>query len=424
MTAPSLATVYRQHHAFVWRTLRCLGVADAAVDDAVQDVFLVAHRKLDAFEGRASLRTWLYEIARRVAWRHRQRAQADAVRSFELPDLDAALDLDDAVARAQALEIVRAFLDRLDEDKATVYVLAELGGLHGSEIAEDLGVNVNTVHARLRAARRDLERLLVRLRARDRASTLPRHDRIAPLLVREQPSAEQQRRSWAVLAAELGLGRAAPGWLGLGASKLAWIAGALAVPVVAVAVSVGVGRTEESPAASERVHVSSRVAVGKEASASPGPEAPREELEPAAAEPSSSAAADRPLLARSARPTSTASGVAKGDAPEAAGASSDDASPASTVPTADALHRELALVERIRSARLEDASQALALVRRYRGDHPQGALASEVAALEIEALCTTGDVAAARTAAERFAVRWPESSLHMSAVNPCEKTSR
>lgn len=399
MTAPSLTTVYRQHHAFVWRTLRCLGVADAAVDDAVQDVFLVVHRRLDEFEGRSALRTWLYEIARRVAWRHRQRAQADALRSFELPDLHAAPDLDDAVARAQALEIVRVFLDRIDEDKAAVYVLAELGGLHGSEIAADLGVNVNTVHARLRAARRELERLLVRLRARDRSEALPRADRLAPLLVREQPSAEQQRRTWAALAVQLGLG----------ASKLAWVVGgAVAVAFLGAASIVGQGRTEEPAAGDGRVQVSSRV-TDEPDPAPREPSAASPATDPSAHPPAPAPAAPRPApekLVRSSKPT----------------VSHAPAQPTAT--SNDALRRELALVEELRQARHAEPPRALELAARHRREHPRGALASEVAALEIEALCAKGDVAAAHLAAERFATRWPESSLRTSTSDPCDFTSR
>ena len=57
--APAFAAVYREHHGFVARTLRHLGVDPGRVDDAVQDTFLVVHRRLAEFEGRAALRTWL-----------------------------------------------------------------------------------------------------------------------------------------------------------------------------------------------------------------------------------------------------------------------------------------------------------------------------------------------------------------------------
>lgn len=410
MTSPSLASVYRQHHAFVWRTLRCLGVTDSAVDDAVQDVFLVVHRKLDAFEGRAAVRTWLYEIARRVAWRHRQRAQADAARSFELPDLHEAPDLEDAVARAQALEILRAFLGRIDEDKAAVYVLAELGGLHGSEIAADLGVNVNTVHARLRAARRELHRVLVRLRARDRS--LPSFDRIAPAVLREQPTAEQQRRTWAAVAAQLGLAPGVPVAATMISSTTAWVVGTVVASAAVVAIGLGWERAE-APAArptSAPAHASSRPSHDEEPPAPPSPSIPAlDRGEGGALGPSSAQAIDGTPARRPRR------AARAGDGPQEA---EPDAAPS------DALQRELALVEQIRAARREDAPRALDLVVRHRKDHPQGALASEVDALEIEALCASGERERARRAAERFATRWPESSLRADFAGACELASR
>src|SRR5687767_9349568 len=58
----SCDAIYAQHFRGIWRTLRRLGVSDAQLDDAAQDVFVVVHRKLHAFDGR-SLRGWLFAIA-------------------------------------------------------------------------------------------------------------------------------------------------------------------------------------------------------------------------------------------------------------------------------------------------------------------------------------------------------------------------
>jgi RNA polymerase sigma-70 factor (ECF subfamily) len=69
-----LSAVYEAHFRYVWRCLRSLGVHDAHLDDALQDVFIVAARKLADFDGGAELRTWLYAIALRIARKHRARA--------------------------------------------------------------------------------------------------------------------------------------------------------------------------------------------------------------------------------------------------------------------------------------------------------------------------------------------------------------
>src|SRR4051812_35575573 len=65
--------VYDENFAFVWRAVANRGVPAAAMDDVVQEVFLVVHRKLDDFEGRSTLRTWLGGIVRRVVADHKKK---------------------------------------------------------------------------------------------------------------------------------------------------------------------------------------------------------------------------------------------------------------------------------------------------------------------------------------------------------------
>ena len=77
--------VYEEHFAFVWRSMRRLGVPDRLLDDAAQDVFIVVHRRLGEFEGRSTLKSWLFAIARRVAHDHRRRVGRKE-RTEELPE--------------------------------------------------------------------------------------------------------------------------------------------------------------------------------------------------------------------------------------------------------------------------------------------------------------------------------------------------
>lgn len=156
--------LYEEHFAFVWRVARRLGVPEAALDDAVQEVFLVAHRRRESFEGRATVRSWLYGIVRRVARDHRatrrERLDADGV-----VDRPSPATAHDAVERAEALRILHRLLDGLDDDRREVFVLAELEQMPMPEVAALLGLNVNTAHARLRAARQSMEQGIARLRA-------------------------------------------------------------------------------------------------------------------------------------------------------------------------------------------------------------------------------------------------------------------
>jgi RNA polymerase sigma-70 factor, ECF subfamily len=153
-----LAHVYRENVAFVHRSVRRLGAPEGAIEDVVQDVFLVAARRLDDFEGRADVRTWLFAIAtrvlkqhRRTTWRHLRRKEAVAAREAALPSVNA----DDLAARDASALLLR-LLDALDDDRRAVFVSMELEGMSAPEVAEALEVNPNTVYTRLRAARKQL----------------------------------------------------------------------------------------------------------------------------------------------------------------------------------------------------------------------------------------------------------------------------
>jgi RNA polymerase sigma-70 factor (ECF subfamily) len=162
--------VYDQWFDFVWRSVRRLGVPEASVDDVVQDVFLVVHRKLEGFEGRSTIKTWLFGIAMRVARDHRRarmrRPAEPLLRESVVPDASASPL--DATATKQAVELLHSLLDELEDDKRAVFVMAELEQMSAPEIAEALGVKLNTVYSRLRAARASFEMAVQRHRARDR----------------------------------------------------------------------------------------------------------------------------------------------------------------------------------------------------------------------------------------------------------------
>jgi RNA polymerase sigma-70 factor (ECF subfamily) len=165
---PSFEAVYEEHFAFVWRSLRRLGVPDRSLDDGAQDVFIVVHRRLGDFEGRSSLRSWLFAIARRVAHDHRRRIGRKE-RTEELPEAVAdprgATPAHDA-ERAEAVRVLHEILGGLDDDKREVFVLAELEQMTVPEIADAIGANVNTVYSRLRAARQGFEAAVARRLAR------------------------------------------------------------------------------------------------------------------------------------------------------------------------------------------------------------------------------------------------------------------
>jgi RNA polymerase sigma factor (sigma-70 family) len=156
----------RAHAGFLRERLRVLGVPAARLDDAAQDVLEVLARRIDAYDERYSVRQWMAGVARNVARHHRRRATREPAPLDTDPV--SADDPERAAARREACEVLARFLDELDEDRWAVFVLSEIEGLRGTEIAAELDVKLSTVYARLRSAQRGFDRALARRRARER----------------------------------------------------------------------------------------------------------------------------------------------------------------------------------------------------------------------------------------------------------------
>lgn len=389
------AAVYRTNHGFVWRTLRYLGVEPARLDDAVQDTFLVVHRRLAEFAGRAALRTWLFQIARRVASHYRRSAVREAARRGSLAEAEAVASPVGGVEQVESAELVRMFLDELDHDKAVVFVLAELEQWQAPEIAAELAVNLNTVYSRLRAARRQLERLVRRLDARERRGERRSGAQVLGALLLVVPPPPPPWR---------------PGPIGEPSVLADMVVGAWPIEPVRTTVSLAVagGNT-----------VAGLTVVGASLAAvlvfAPDPGPPAAAAPPAVAtrrsEPSRLAAAApavAPVIA--ARPLEPA----VTDAPPPIPASRRRAASDST------LADELALMESLRAALLAaDAPTALLLAERHRRRFPGGLFVEEAAAAAIEARCLVGERERARSEAAAFLARWPASALAARVSAQC-----
>ncbi len=149
----SFDEVYTAHVAYVWRVLRTFGVSEAQIEDAVQDAFVVVHRRLPEWEGRAQITTWLFAIARRVASAYRRKG-VGAQRTETLDhDPEGTTDTFAAMSRAQAAATVVSILETMDDDKRMVFALVELEQLAVPDVARMLDINLNTAYSRLRLAR-------------------------------------------------------------------------------------------------------------------------------------------------------------------------------------------------------------------------------------------------------------------------------
>ncbi len=147
--------VFREHAPFVWRAMRRLGVRDADVEDLCQEVFVIVHRKLPEFEGRSSMRTWIYGIALRVASDHRRRAHVRREQPTEsVPEERRSAPQLRELERERAKALLDAALSELDDDKRAVFVLYEIEQLDMKEVAEAVGCPLQTAYSRLHAARK------------------------------------------------------------------------------------------------------------------------------------------------------------------------------------------------------------------------------------------------------------------------------
>jgi RNA polymerase sigma-70 factor, ECF subfamily len=172
---PDFDALYDDYADFVWRNARRLGVSPSALDDVMQEVFLVAHRRLSELKRTDSLRAWIFSIVIRVVRGHRrtlrrkdphQRSATPTADPDQLPDAGASNPLAKA-EQTDAVRLLHQILGELDEAKRQVFVLAELEEMTETEISAAVGQNVNTVHSRLRAARRDFDQAVLRHRSRD-----------------------------------------------------------------------------------------------------------------------------------------------------------------------------------------------------------------------------------------------------------------
>jgi RNA polymerase sigma-70 factor, ECF subfamily len=167
----SLRDIYRDHYRTVWMSLRRLGVREDDVADATQEVFLVVHRKLAEFEGRSQLKTWLFGISMRVARDRRRKASFRLETSSDQLDAEAANDTlaqDAHAERNEACRTLEKVLEEMSPVHRVVFIMFELEGSSGEEIAETLGLPIGTVRSRLRLARETFERSAARIQLQAR----------------------------------------------------------------------------------------------------------------------------------------------------------------------------------------------------------------------------------------------------------------
>lgn len=151
---------------YVLETLRRLGVARADAEDVAHDVFLAVLKQLDTYDPTRPVKPWLFGFAFRVASQHRRKSRR--VELLESPEtlVDHGDRPDAQVATLRKRRMVELVLDEIELDRRAVFVLHDIDGCTGEEIARTLAIPLGTVYSRLRLAREDFAAKLRRLQAR------------------------------------------------------------------------------------------------------------------------------------------------------------------------------------------------------------------------------------------------------------------
>jgi RNA polymerase sigma factor (sigma-70 family) len=375
---PSFEALYAEHYDFLWRCALRLGADPKDVEDVVQEAFMIALRRYDETDftsGGARPSTWLFAILHNVLRNHtrgerRRRARLEAVALTEQSRVASDLQTKSSLG----LRLLDEFLADLDPDRRTVFVLADLEGMRGPEIAHALGLNPNTVRSRLRGARQAFSACFEhegeQVVAEAANVAAPAEARSRGLVLLALPG-----KSWASTS-----GAGAWGWL----SSLRGLAviGSLTVAGVAVIASV-----QGQPRGSPSVDVAASIA---------------EESEPT----------PTPIASEVRLDDETAAIVIEAKPPRASSHGRED------VPEPVSSSEALAILERARAAMKEDdAAAALVLIEGQRG-WPT-ALDAHRIALEIGALCRTGESQRARARAHAWQQTHEHDSTAVSLVPPC-----
>ncbi len=387
--------LYRRHYGFVWQTMQRFGVLPALVDDAVQDTFVVAFRRLDDLVPAAATR-WLYGIARRIASNYR-RAQRRVARKQRVLTEQTSTAARSTAPQDAVLEL-DAFLAALTPIDRELFVLTQLEGMTGPESAELLALNPSTAYDRIgRLRRRFCEHL---------GERAPRDVLLAAR--RKRPNASA--RGWAVLLPRLGTSWLAR-WATLAAwPKLAWIG----APIVAVALLGARPPDKPSPAIARASSSPDRGAEEAEAQAStvrPDP-APAPATLPVP--PTTTIAPQRavaPAVSTRRRPQVE-------HTPEAA--REPVAAPAGE--SSLARHNRLlrAAVDDLRAGRV---AASLAGITQHQNEFSDSPLADARTALHVEALCASGRPDAARARATELLRADPRSPVRGRIERSCAGAS-
>lgn len=372
-----LGQMFREHGPFVWQTLRRMGLSEADADDVSQEVFVVVCRKLEGFEERSSLTTWLYGICFRLAIAHRRRAVQREIPTAEPvgDDVIAPHRPDEGYEANEARALLDAALERLDPDKREVFVMFAIEERPMTEIVDRLGCPLQTAYSRLYAARAIVEAHVLRA---TRAPRPPEEKRMATLAAsllaridRDGDATDPGIDAGAAAAA-------GGGWAAVG--------GALAVAVTTAAIVWGLTTGRPSPRLPPAFVASTTITATTTTSITTTP-------------------ATTMAASASAAAITTAAPSGLSPSPRA----KPPAMPASAPSTIDDPAAEAALLRRAQTELRTDPQRALATCDAHARQFRPATLAQEREVVAIDALVRLGRHDEAKARAARFFSTFPGS---------------
>lgn len=375
---PEFSSLYREYFGFAWASLRRLGVSSATIDDAAQDLWVTVHRRLESLDPAASVKAWLFGIARRVASHYRRTEQRHQrkLAAYSVTDVPRTAE---PMKRGEAAMTMEAFLGQLDETKRVAFVLSEVEGWTAPEIARVVGTSPNTVYSRVRLAREQLRKHL-----HESDSALSPATCVEAMKASTQPPPDAAKRCWAALAPKLATtATVATATGGLAKLKLIGLGALLGGFGV-----VGLDAALPDPPAPEPV-----------SAVAPAVLPAHEEPTAVAPIPSPSTAPPPPVL----------------EPPPAPAIAPHRPRPAATEeptePTADALQQETKLLmEAKRQLAASDPVAALETIAAHAAAHPDSKLADVRLVLEVQATCARGQREQAKALAEHYAAKASEAA--------------
>jgi RNA polymerase sigma-70 factor, ECF subfamily len=161
---PSFRDVFERELSFVYNSLRRLGIREAELPDATQEVFATVAGVLDDYDPSRPLRPWLFGIAYRVGMRYLDVAHRRREVPSEIPDApDSAPGAEAVLERSEAQSLARRALSKVEPSRRAVLILSQFEGLSVPEIATTLNIPLNTAYSRLNRARQEFAEAARRL---------------------------------------------------------------------------------------------------------------------------------------------------------------------------------------------------------------------------------------------------------------------